>query len=320
MQIGIFRALCLEPQIGTLSKKMTTIIRLIIITTLYASSINAKGMRPLAPPSEPAEPPNIGLFSLPSSQQPGPLISFGQTLVDKNNLQWLTIPTYLQETNHNSEFMVISTFVYGLTDSIALSLNVPYYVLNKIDLNHSSGVSDVGLNAEFGFFSASNSSYTTQATVLSTITLPSGSFDADPSLGLGALSYFIGTTFNRDYLNWWWFVSPGVTWISPHHDMHDGTVYFFQGGIGQHISSSANHYIFSGLLEFDGAYEGKAKIAGIDDPESGGYNILITPSLNYSAKNWQIQGGVSFPLLQQWNGDQPNINYLATVCFTLTLN
>ena len=32
-------------------------------------------------------PPNTGNFALPSPQQPGPLISFGQTLIGRNHLQ-----------------------------------------------------------------------------------------------------------------------------------------------------------------------------------------------------------------------------------------
>ena len=32
-------------------------------------------------------PPNMGNFALPAPQQPGPLISFGQTLIGRNHLQ-----------------------------------------------------------------------------------------------------------------------------------------------------------------------------------------------------------------------------------------
>lgn len=47
------------------------------------------------------EPPNLGNFALPTSQQPGPFFSFGQSLIDKNQIQFYVSPNYLYYKNEN---------------------------------------------------------------------------------------------------------------------------------------------------------------------------------------------------------------------------
>ncbi|MFO2754928.1 hypothetical protein SCM16_12610 [Legionella pneumophila serogroup 1] len=66
------------------------------------------------------EPPNLGNFALPTSQQPGPFFSFGQSLIDKNQIQFYVSPNYLYYKNEN--YLTISpSMVYGLSNKAGSS-------------------------------------------------------------------------------------------------------------------------------------------------------------------------------------------------------
>src|SRR3990167_5837852 len=57
----------------------------------------------------------IGNLALSSSQQPGPLIGFGQNMLDKGEFQLFSYVDYLK--GHNKQFTeVVPTLLYGFTE------------------------------------------------------------------------------------------------------------------------------------------------------------------------------------------------------------
>lgn len=276
----------------------------LFLTPLFAKT-NPKAIAPDAPPQ-------TGNYSLPTAQQPGPFYSFGQDIVDKGNTQIFLQPSYQQLANEQYP-NITAALNYGISDSLAVLVYLPVAVNYIEDFRHSSGIGDTGFQAEYAFYNASNRLYTAQATVLVAAKAPTGSARKDPETGYGTPSYFIGGTFNRTYVDWYWFVSPGGTWIAPYQNIHRGSQYYYQFGLGRNIASATNKYILFGLLEVDGEYDKKDKIAGQYDPDSGGNIVYMTPSLSYSTKQFIVQLGVSWPLLQQLNGVQDKIQYLSAM-------
>ncbi|WP_419418582.1 hypothetical protein ACNVED_08435 [Legionella sp. D16C41] len=224
------------------------------------------------------EPPEVGNFSLSTSQQPGPFLSFGQTLIEKNQVQLYLGAGYLKVQSDN--FLTLTpSAVYGLSDKAALLLSVPVALDYEVSKAHSHGLGDIYLQGEYGIYDFSNSKYTEGMTIVGGLTAPTGSFYKSPPTGLGTTSFFLGTTYNRMSVEWLAFASTGVVMITNHDDIKLGNQYLYQLGLGHNIKSEPGKYIFSSLIELNGIYARKNKIFGEFDPDSGGNLIYIIPSL-----------------------------------------
>lgn len=265
------------------------------------------------------QPPNMGIFALPTSQQPGPFYSFGQNIIGKNQLQFFLFPNYLQVTNQ--QYLSDSpSLLYGISDYSSLLITLPIALSYRAPPYQSSGLSDLDVQYEYAFYASSTKDSAKQATLVGGITFPSGSLYKTPATGRGSSTYFLGFTYNESYVNWLWYLSPGALLSSPYQNILSGPVYLYQYGIGRNLSSVTNKYTFFGLIELDGQYAEKTKIGGVPYPSSGGNLILITPSLSLSTQKLIIQGGVSFSLVQHLYGSQPQFKYYTAFSIAYTLN
>lgn len=259
-----------------------------------------------------SSPPNIGNYSLPTAQQPGPFYSFGQDIVDKGNLQLFFQPSFQMVVNEQYPSTILAAN-YGITNNLALLAYVPY-AMNYIDeRQHATGIGDMGLQGEYAFFNASDAFSTTQSTVLAAVNFPTGSARKNPATGFGAPSYFIGATYNRLYVQWYWYTSAGMTYIARNASGQNGAQYFYQGGLGRNIISTTNQFTLFGLVEIDGEFDEKNALLGEIDANSGGNTIFITPSITYATTHLMIQFGVSWPIIQQLNGEQDKVRYLTAL-------
>lgn len=265
------------------------------------------------------EPLHEGNFALPTSQQPGPLVSFGQNIIDNYQMQINLQPLFTRMVQ-GSELSTELFFLYGLNNNASLLLSIPFALDYKNSSGHSQGLSDLAIQGEYAFFNSSDKTVSKQATIVGELTFPSGSASKSPATGSGSYNVFVGTTYNQMFVNWFWFVSPGITWFIPNHHQRLGSQYVYQGGLGHILNSQSNQFIISSLLEVDGTYSEKNQLQGQLDPNSGGNVINITPSLWYSNKQLIIQCGLSWPILQRLNGTQPKTNYTALATLTWSIN
>lgn len=265
-------------------------------------------------PSATAEPPQLGNFSLPASQQPGPLYSFGQNVIQKNQLIFFIGPSY-QRVNNGSMVQQLNSLLYGISDYNSLLIASPYAFDLQQDGSYSSGFGDTSIQFEQSIFSKSSNTYTQDATVLFGFSTPTGSAQKNPPTGGGTYSYFLGTTYNETYVYWMWFISTGMTLKGSYQDtlQHEpvftspGNEYLYQAGFGRNISSVPGKYELEFLIELGGTYFERTYTNGSINPLSGGNIIYATPSLWYSTPNWFLQLGCSVPVVQSWN-DPSNIN------------
>jgi hypothetical protein len=274
-------------------------------------------------------PPNIGNFALPPPQQPGPLFSFGQTLVGKNILQ-LNYNTYIDYPRSGGGGGHDAAFIFGFTDSTSVYFDYRIEADYTTRRTHLTNVSDAILQLEHAFYSAGNATYQDQATVVGLITLPlHGSTDVTVrtskdrltqlTAGYGAPAYFLGTTFNRTGVNWLGFVSPGFLLTPTSDHIKLGSQAFYEAGIGHNLYSVTNKFILFGLLEFEGQYTEKDNVYGINVPDTGGSIFSLAPSLWLSTRHLILQAGVSFPVVQQLNGNQSALNYSFTGSVSWTI-
>ncbi|KTC80141.1 MULTISPECIES: hypothetical protein [Legionella] len=263
------------------------------------------------------EPPKIGNFALPLSQQPGPLVSFGQNIIEKNEtLLFLFADDFAGVEKHFVD--VMPSILYGITDDLSIFINAPMAVSYVQNEKKSSGFEDAFLQLEDAFYTKKTSSFVEQATLVMNLTLPTGSAQKQPPTGFGSPSFFIGGTLSRMYVDWFAFASPGVVVTTKRNDTKFGNQFLYQGGFGRHLINIKG-WMFAWMVEADGQYSQRNKIDGAIDFNSGGNVVYITPSLWVSSKKLILQLGIGLPVTQNLYGNQTRDSYLLVANLGWTL-
>lgn len=253
--------------------------------------------------------PVIGNFALPGPQQPGPLLSFGQTLIGRNKLQ-LSIDNYSPYSLGGAFDNVNAGLVYGFTDTTSLFFNYPIRNNPQTRAHHATMLKDVSVQIEHSVYSSGNNRFQDQATILGAMSMPTQDAQAKAiGAGFGQPSYFFGSTYNRTYVDWMYFASPGYIFTTEGDGIQLGSQFLYQAGLGRALLSVPNQSILFALVEMNGQYTQKNSLSGVSNPNTGGNLIALTPSLWLSSPNLIIQVGVGFPILQQLNGNQSTMNY-----------
>lgn len=291
--------------------KLTPLVVIATMLLIWSHQLAAKGK------NYPDAPSDNGNFALSGSQSPTPLYSFGQNIVSRGIFQLYFNPNILQNKKQSFK-QGAASWRYGLADNLSLFITTPYNAFT-VDNHHSDGYGDTSVQGEYAFIAHAYKTHTTQATIVGSVTIPSGKSNIQPPLGLGVPSYFGGLTFNQVYPRWLWFISPGMLYIQTNEQTHIGNQYFYQAGLSGVLASQTNEYIWAAMLELDGQNNNKNTLRGHFQPNSGGHFLYLTPSLWYSTKSFYIQAGVSLPINQQWSGNQPQNQYFASANIVWTL-
>lgn len=309
-EYDLMKGLNLRPSINILF----LIFPLLIALLLFPNSAKGKEVKAETEKKEKVgadkqeTPPKIGNFSLPSSQQPGSLLAFGENIYDKGTILSNLHSNYAKGSKMYST-VLLPNIIYCLTDSSSILLSIPYFVKNKFEHFSSKGIGDIALQFEHAFYQKTNSCYEDQLTFVLNTTFPTGSARKEPSTGFGAQTYSFGVTFLRYYTDWLLFSSDGTTITTSRHGTKFGNELIYEFGFGRNIAYETDKWLLNWALEFDGLYVGKDKINGVKDPNSGGNIILITPSLWFSTRHLIIQVGIAKYLVQHLFGVQKKEHY-----------
>ncbi len=263
----------------------------------------------------------VGNFALSPSQQPGPLLSFGDNIIDKGQTQ---VSLYADDFYSKKRVAtdLFPSILYGLSDSCSLLFTAPCTTYLKDTAPNgktvrSRGWEDLSLQLEYAYFSTRSQNSTGQATLVANMTFPTGSSSKNPPTGFGAPSYFIGATYNYTATYWFTFTSYGIVFPTKHHKTKFGNQYLYQCGVGRNIPSPKS-WIFAWMAEIDGNYATKNIVNGQKAYNSGGNQIFITPSFWASSEHVIYQAGIGFPLTQHLNGRQNKFYYSLLVNISYT--
>lgn len=255
-----------------------------------------------------------GNLALPSSQQPGPLLGFGQNVIDKGNKQFFAFFD-ITKGKGKRDVDFIPSFLYGITNHVAFMCTLP--ITSQKDRNdQSSGVGDLILQVECDVYLNKKQTLVDEATIVGSLILPTGSWSKNPHIGFGAPSFFGGVTWNRTAIDWYFFASSGATISMTNNRNKAGNQYLLQCGVGRNIPSPSET-IFMGMAELSGLFTEDDKINGVLD-NSGRAILYLVPSLWFSSEKIVVQAGFGVPLFQHVNGDQPKNDYLLAVNFGIT--
>lgn len=259
------------------------------------------------------EPPKVGNFALPTSQQPAALFGFGGNILDKDEVQLYLFADYFSGKKRvNSD--IIPSVLFGVTNEFSIYFNFPVNPYLRDGKNRSSGIEDFFIQFEYAFYNKSTAFYVDEATIVANITAPTGSTKKNPPTGFGAPSVFIGGTFYHTMVDWFAFTSHGAILMSSNGGTRIGDQFLYQFGFGRNIPSTTDR-IYAWMLEIDGQYNKKNRIDRVIDPNSGGNVVYVTPSIWISTKEWLLQFGVSVPVTQNLFGKQHKVDFALNLNF-----
>jgi len=255
-----------------------------------------------------------GNLALPGSQQPNPIIAFGQNIVDKHDRQ-IFADFALVKGAGKSFTIAMPAFLYGISDTVSILCSLPI-ASQKLKQDHASGVGDFFVQGEYEFYAKLKESLTDQATVVGTLILPTGSGSKNPNTGLGSPGFFLGATLSRTTIDWYFFASPGVVITTTNNERKYGNQYLLQCGIGRNIPSPSGT-IIAGMVELCGLFVQPNTTYGIINTDDSAINagVYCTPSLWFSSEKFIVQAGIGFPLFQETSdGQVPNDYSVAVNC------
>lgn len=239
-----------------------------------------------------------GNFLLPTSQQPSPFDSIGQDIVDKGDiLGYISISPFGGNRIHSVS--VTSYLLYGVTDTMAVILGLPYAFASENSMS-TSGLGDMSVKAEYAFYEYNEPTFTKQATVVASITVPTGK---DLSVNTGSLAFLFGGCLSYYSPDWFWVLGLGGTIATKHDHVRPGSNVIYQAAFGKNLGTRPG-WIFTGIVEFNGLYTTRSSIHGETDRNSGSNVLSFYPSLWISSERLIIQGGPTFIPVQHVFGNQ----------------
>jgi hypothetical protein len=254
---------------------------------------------------------NVGNFALPGSQQPGPLIGFGQNVIDKGDTQ---IFAYVDQLKGNPRNFVevAPSLLYAITDKLSIFLELPIAAHFTIQDLSSHGVEDFLIQLEYAAYKKATSTTINQITLVANMGFPTGSPFKVPPTGFGAVSFFLGFTASHIASDWYYFTSGSATLTTTHNNTKFGDQFLYQWGLSRNIWYKADKWIFNWMIELDGIYKQRNKVLGAIDPDSGGNELILGPSLWLSTQHIILQLGISGVIARHLFGNQPkDLYYLA---------
>lgn len=251
----------------------------------------------------------IGNLAFPSSQQPTPLISFGQNLISEHQFEYEMIPSY-RKGKRECFFDISNNLLYAFTDSLSIYLNLANAIQFKQGKYHSDGFEDLIVQIEYAPYTQEHYTYYDQLSIIGNVTIPTGSSTKKPVTGAGSNSFFIGSVLSRMSINWFYFSAYGGVFNTSNHRNKLGNRFLYQYGFGRRIYNNAE-WLVAWMCECTGELAMRDTNQGITLPNSGGNLIFVTPSLFMSTKrHFVFQIGFGFPIVHQLHGHQNRKEYL----------
>jgi hypothetical protein len=253
----------------------------------------------------------VGNFALPLSQQPAPLFSFGQNLVDKHDL--LVFGNYNQLKGPRANFITaIPSILYGVTDRLSLFVELPVAAKFVHEDARSHGVSDLTVQLEQVVYAAETRTSINEITAVGNMSFPTGSFSKTPSTGFGSPTFFLGVTLSRSKPDWYYFSSFGGLITTMYKNNKIGNLFLYQFGVGRNIAYKTDGWILNWMVELDGTYKQRDKVCGLINCDSGSNTVILGPSIFFSTRRFEMDGGIAAVIDQHLFGRETRDRWLAS--------
>ena len=210
---------------------------------------------------------------------------------------------------------------YGATSKLALFGVLPLVDINREfgDISASEfGLGDAALFARYEVYRSDQPGRTLRIAPFAGVRLPTG---RDGTTGDGSVDVFGGVIATFASTQW-------VLDTQLRYDLNreaDGfergdsvsfeTSFQYRLAPGR-VTQETNAFVF-GVLEFSANHYERNRLGGVTDPNSGGFQLYLTPGLQYATRRWIADFGVKVPIVNDLNGTalEPDYSILASIRF-----
>ncbi len=223
-------------------------------------------------------------------------------------------------TNRQLDRLEVRTvFGYGLTSKLAVFGMLPLVNIDRSIGNVSTsefGLGDAALFARYEVFRSDKPGRTLRIAPFGGIRVPSG---RDNKTGDGSLDVFGGLI--ATVASTQWVLDSQIRY--DHNREADG----FERGDTTKLESSFQYRLSPGtvardtsafvygVIEISANYAERNRVNGVTDPNSGGFQLFLTPGLQYAARRWIADFGIMIPIVNDLNGSalEPDYSILASM-------
>lgn len=251
---------------------------------LIVASINAQ--------SEDCEPKSI-------LEMPAPIFCIGQNIINQHEI-FIGPTSYTTYWKSDQLTTFMPTLLYGVTDTLCLTLFVPTIINNQHGGLVGDGLGDIVPGFEWAYLNKKDGGKSiTQATVLAQIKIPVS--DRRPILTTGAVDITLGTTLIHTNENAYMFASTALLIPTWKDNFRKGFQFLYEAGIGP-IIHKTDTSLLSIFMECSGIYT----TADINNPfpsdDTRASNcIYVGPVMYWGYKNMLVQFGLQAPLTQSFD-------------------
>ena len=230
---------------------------------------------------------------------------------------------------------VTAVYVYGFTERITGTVVVPY--LDKsMRLTTSSGqrvtrdtngLADMRTLLKYRVYTKDTPNLTHRLGLFGGLEWPTGDDNDKDSLGtlpqplqLGSGSWdpILGVVWTTQKLGWELDADLGYKVNTKANDFEFGDQIFSNISYQHRLfprelpEEGVPSFIY-GVIELNASYAAKNKVGGVDDDDSGGFALYLSPGVQWASTSWIVEAGIQIPIVQDFNGDALEADYAATL-------
>ena len=208
---------------------------------------------------------------------------------------------------------------YGQTSKLALFVVLPLVNVSREfgDVSVSEfGLGDASLFARYEVFRSDQPGRTVRISPYAGVRLPTG---RDGKTGDGSVDVFGGVIATFASVQW-------VLDTQLRYDFNreadgfergDSTRFdtYFQYRLAPgKLTQDTKAFVF-GVLELSANHYDRNRLGGVTDPNSGGFQLYLTPGLQYATRRWIADLGVKVPIVNDLNGTalEPDYSVLTSI-------
>ncbi|BAO44378.1 conserved hypothetical protein [Thiolapillus brandeum] len=236
-----------------------------------------------------------------------------------------------------SETALVTALGYGLSSKWAVFAALPYrYIDLDLEINeqpvgqHSSGIGDLSLFARYTAYQWDAAAQTMRIAPFVGIKAPTGEYKAHDNLGrlpppaqLGTGSWdpFTGVVLTYQTLQYQFDSQLSYRINNKAEGFEAGDIARLDGSLQYRlyprILSGGTPGFLYGVLEMNLIHQDKNEVGGVEDDNSGGTRLFVTPGIQYVTRRWILETAIQLPVKQNLNGQALENDYILRAGFRI---